>query len=319
MSVARLPLVASHPLWRTAQWLGVVLTVALLGAFVQWPEPALHLLWDQVIPLLPAVFLVNPMIWRNVCPLGTLNDLAGRRRAEPVLAARPLAVGWAVGVGLLVLMVPARRFLFNTQGAAMAITVSVVAGLALAAGFVVSRRGAFCNALCPVLPVEKLYGQSPLVDVGSARCTDCNRCAALGCYDLAGRKSAAQSAPGGRSSNWLLTPFGAFAAAFPGFVIGYFNTVNGEFSTAWDVYTTVAMWSAGSLLLATLIVRGTKARPALALFVLGAASITAYYWFAAPLLVTAYGGGAGLGAIVRVLALLGIAAWAWRGWHRLRA
>ena len=70
MSVVRLPLVAAPPLWRAAQSLGVVLTLVLLGAFVLMPDVSLHLLWDMVIPLLPAVFLVNPMIWRNVCESG---------------------------------------------------------------------------------------------------------------------------------------------------------------------------------------------------------------------------------------------------------
>lgn len=319
MTVARLPLVAVHPLWRVAQVIGLVLTVALLAAFVLWPAPALHLLWDMVIPLLPAVFLVNPMLWRNVCPLATLNDLGGSRRSAPVLAGRPLAIGWGVGVLLLALMVPARRFVFNTEGVAMAVTVSAVAVLALGAGFVVSRRGGFCNSLCPVLPVEKLYGQAPLLDVGSARCADCNRCAALGCPDIAGRKSASQSVSAGRGTHWLLTPFALFAGAFPGFVIGYFSTANGALSSAANVYMTVAAWAAGSLAISAAIVLATKARPAVALFVLGALSIGAYYWFAVPPLVEAYGGGARLGEVLRALVLVGIAAWAWRGLRRVMA
>ena len=32
------------------------------------------------------------------------------------------------------------------------------------------RKAGFCNALCPILPVERLYGQAPLVAAGNPRC-----------------------------------------------------------------------------------------------------------------------------------------------------
>lgn len=319
MAVARLPLIESHPMWRAAQWVGVLATVALLVAFLIAPTPSLHLLWDMVIPLLPAVFLVNPMLWRNVCPLASLNDLAGHRRESPTLGPAWLVPSWAVGIALLVLLVPARRFLFNTHGLPMFATVSAVAVLALASGFAVSRRGGFCNSICPVLPVEKLYGQSPLIDVGSARCSDCNKCVSLGCVDLAGRKSAVQSVVAGGKRMWALTPFALFAAAFPGFIVGYFTTADGPVTNALAVYGHVALWSAASLFIAFGCILVSRVRSAIALFLLGAASIVAYYWFAAPKLVTAYGGGPLMGEIVRVVALLGIGVWGLHGWRRVRA
>lgn len=173
MTVGRLPLVESHPSWRAAQLAGVLATVALLAAILIAPAPSLHLLWDMLIPLLPAVFLVNPMIWRNVCPLATINDFAAQRRASPAMKREWLMPGWTIGIVLLALLVPARRFLFNAHGWPMFVTVTAVALLALTMGFLMARRSGFCNSICPVLPVEKLYGQSPLLNVGSARCSEC--------------------------------------------------------------------------------------------------------------------------------------------------
>lgn len=319
MTVARLPLVASHPTWRAAQAVGVLLTVALLYAFLAWPTVALPLLWDRVIPLLPAVFLVNPLLWRNVCPLASLNELGGRAREAPVAAGRWLAAAWAVGIVLLALLVPARRFLFNEHGLAMTVTVSAVALLALGAGFVVSRRGGFCNTICPVLPVEKLYGQAPLLELGSARCGDCNRCVGAGCPDLAGRKAAVQSVTPGRSGHWLATPFGTFALAFPGFIVGYFTTADGSLASAPVVYGTVLFWSVASLLVLGAAVLASRARPIVALFALGAVAITTYYWFAAPKLVVAYGGSQVAGEVVRSGMMLALLAWAVWGWSRVRS
>ncbi len=317
VSVVRLPLVTAQPRWRTAQLLGVVLTAVLLGAFVLVPETSLHLFWDRVIPLLPAVFLLNPLIWRNVCPLATLNEMGSRRRAGRLLSPPVLAVLWTVGIGLLVLMVPARRFLFNVNGLSMTMTVSAVAALALASGLVASRRAGFCNSLCPVLPVEKLYGQAPLLEVGSARCGDCNRCVTLACPDLAGRKSAVQSLTGGRGRQWILSPFGLFACAFPGFIIGYFRTADGPMSHALATYATVGQWGLGSVVAAALLLGWL--RRVRALLMLGSVSIGTYYWFAAPRLADAYGGTAMAGQVLRALVLVGIVAWTWRAWRRLPA
>lgn len=316
MTSLRLPLVSVNPLWRVAQLLGVLLTVVLLLALVWWPDGSLHLLWEMVIPLLPAVFLVNPLLWRNVCPLATLNDFGGRRHASAPLSATMLGAGWVVGIALLLLMVPARRFLFNEHGMVLAATIGGVAVLALAAGFLASRRSGFCNSLCPVLPVEKLYGQSPLVEMGSARCVDCNRCTPTACIDLSGRRSLIKSVPGSRSQRWLLSPVGLFVALFPGFILGYFTTENGSLSTALGTYGWIALWSVGSVAVVSAVVLITRVRAALVLPVLGGVSIGIYYWFAAPKLAAAYGAPPSVGLGLRILALALVTLWLVRAVRR---
>lgn len=316
MTAIRLPLVSAHPLWGTAQHLGVLLTIVLLVALVRWPDPTLHLLWDMVIPLLPATFLVSPTVWRNVCPLATLNDLGGRRRATPGVSTSLLGIGWMVGLVLLLLMVPARRFLFNEHGLVLALTIAGVAGLALGAGFLSSRRSGFCNSLCPVLPVEKLYGQSPLLAVGTGRCADCNRCTPAGCIDLSGRRSMLQSVSASRARHWLLSPLGLFAALFPGFIYGYFTTADGGLATALATYQWIGLWSLASLGVAGAVVLLTRVRAALALPVLGGLAVGVYYWFAAPKLAEAYAAGALAGEVLRVALLSLVVAWIARAVRR---
>lgn len=288
MTTIRVPLVARSPLWSIARGLGVMLLVVLLAATTQWPTPTLNLLWNDVIPLLPAVFLINPMIWRNVCPLATLNELTGHRHHRPALTTPVLLGFWAVGILLLMVLVPARRFLFNEHAAPFAATVLVVGVIALGLGTLVSRRGGFCNTICPVLPVEKLYGQAPLIAVGSARCSDCNHCTTSACIDLAGKRSARQSVTSGRGLTWMRNPFGLFVAAFPGFVVGYYMTTNTTLSNAPSVYLTVAAWSVGSLVLVAAIVAVFRLDSMRVLPVLGAVTFGLYYWYGAPGIATAY-------------------------------
>lgn len=316
MTSIRLPLVNAHPLWGIARLIGVLLTVVLMVGLVLRPELSLHLLWNMVIPILPAVFLINPLLWRNVCPLATLNEVGGKRRDTPAPSQRLLVVGWGVGIALLVLMVPARHFLFNVQGVVLAWTIGGVAALALAMGFGASRRAGFCNTLCPVLPVEKLYGQSPLLKLGTSRCMDCNRCTATGCIDLAGRKSLAQSLPAPRRGLWLLSPVGIFVAIFPGFIYGYFITDDGPLSTALATYGTIALWSGVSLALVFTFAQITRLRAAVMLPILGGLSLGIYYWFAAPKLADAYGASAMVGAGLRVGLLALIAFWIVRALRR---
>src|SRR5262245_36331186 len=121
-------------LWRTAQALGLLLTVALLLGLVTRPELTLKILWNAVVPVLPAVFLVNPAIWRNTCPLATLTMLPGRRSAGRSIGESTVRTATIAGIVLLLVLVPARRFLFNTDGTALAVTVTAVAALALAGG-----------------------------------------------------------------------------------------------------------------------------------------------------------------------------------------
>ncbi len=304
-------------LWRAAQLIGLVLTAALICGFFVAPEAALSLLWDIAIPILPATFLINPVIWRNVCPLGTLNMLASGRLRDNPLPGRLLAGANGAGIALLLLMVPARRFLFNTNGTALALAILAVAALALSLGALFRRKGGFCNAVCPVLPVERLYGQSPLVKIGSAHCADCSQCVPRACIDVAPAKSVAQTlGRAGCSHAWLKTGYGVFATSFPGFVLGYYLTTDGPPSGAGSVYLTVAAAMLASHAASQLLVRGLRLSADTALRLLGALAIGLYYWFAGPVIAGHLALGAGAALVIRAAAFALIALWLWRAFGR---
>ncbi len=317
MTSINLPLAPALSLWRFARSAGLLLTVVLIAALLAWPTQTLHVLWDMVIPLLPAVFLLNPVIWRNVCPLATLNSWSGSRWGTRTMDRRSATIAGAIGIGLLLLMVPARRFVFNTNGLFMAATIVVVALLALGSGALFARRAAFCNGLCPVLPVEKLYGQHPLVPLGTARCGTCTVCTPSGCIELAGPKTMAQTlGPARKDVSWLFSPFGIFAAAFPGFIAGYFTTQNGTLASAGDVYAYVLSCSAASYIIVTSVVAAFSVPASVVAVLLGGVSVALYYWFSATTLATSYGGGVLATDIVRVVMLMLAGAWVLRALGR---
>lgn len=313
MTSVALPVASGRPLWRVAQIFGVVLTLALIAALWIVPKPSLKLLWDMVIPLLPAAFLVNPLIWRNVCPLATLNDLSGDRAVRRTMPSGMTHAGWIVGIVLLFVLVPARRFLFNENGPALAITVTLVAVLAVVTGLIFARRTGFCNTLCPVLPVEKLYGQVPLMSMHGARCDSCTVCTPVGCIDLAATKTLAQTiGPLRRDTGWLRTGFGVFAAAFPGFILGYFNTTNGDLSTAAAVYLSVLGFAAASYVVVAAITTALHLRATLLMPLLGATALGIYYWYAAPKLTEAYAAPDATTLVLRIVIGATLAFWLWK-------
>lgn len=272
----------SRWVWTAAQWGVLLTTVALIvGLFVR-PDTTLDILWFVLIPILPATFLVNAGLWRGICPLATLNTLG------PADRGATLTRGWitasaAIGITLLFLMVPARHLIFNTSGMWLGVTISAVALLSLGMGFLVRAKGGFCNSICPVLPVEKLYGQSPLVSVRNPRCVPCSLCTAKGCLDIDPSISVRTAVGNGSGvKEWLRTPFGVFAAAFPGFILGYFQVADLPFSEWHIVYGIIFAFALGSLvgfavLAALLRIPTFRLMP-----FLGALAVGIYYWYAAP-------------------------------------
>ncbi len=297
-------------LWALAQAIGLLATVGLIGGFALAPEASLNVLWGVLIPTLPASFLLTAALWRSVCPLATLNMLpdrwAGRRQVSPE-GARAAGI---VGIVLLLVLVPARRFLFNENGPALAVTVAAVAVLALALGFLYDAKAGFCNAICPVLPVERMYGQYPLITVRNPRCPSCTGCTPLTCHDLAPARSLTHSiGPAAEGRSWVRRPLGVFAAAFPGFVVGYYTATDVPFTQAGSVYMHIALWTAACYALVAVIVVGASLQSKVALPLLAAAAVGLYYWYASPLILEALGTSGGATTPLRVVMLAFVAVW----------
>jgi len=311
------PTPAAARLWFIAQWAGVVITLALLAGLVLRPEVSLDVLWNVLIPLVPASLLVTPMLWRNVCPLATLNQVSNRPGADRKLGNGLLLPAGAVGMVLLVVLVSARRFVFNTDGTILAATIAAVAVLALVLGVFFDAKAGFCNSICPVLPVERLYGQSPLARLSNPRCTPCTNCTSKGCIDLSPQHSIGSTlGETAGSSGWLMSVYGVFAAAFPGFIIGYGTLTDGPLSTAGSVYLHIAMWCLGSYLVVAALTVVLRLSSAVAMVLLGTAAAGLYYWYAAATITAAFElPSAGMLAI-RIVAFALVAVWAMKALPR---
>lgn len=299
----------SAALWALARFTAVLGVVVLLVGLVRWPEPALLVLWNVLIPVLPGTFFLTTAFWRGLCPLATLNEWGntlGRAREVAPGTLRFFRVG---GLVLFYLLVPARHVFFNEDGPVLAAVIVAVGLIALGVGALFPVRSAWCNALCPVLPIELLYGQAPLVTVTRGRCPSCTVCTPSGCLDLAGDKTLAQLlGPSRRTFDWLLTPLGVFFASLPGFIVGYNAVGDGGIRGAPAIYGTVLAWATASFIALAAIVILFRLNAKKALPLLAALAGGIYYWFVGPSIAHRLGLGHRLGVALQIggLALVGV-------------
>ena len=306
------------PAWTGAKWAVLVGAGALLAALVAEPAAANRAFWYAIVPLLPGVFLVNAEVWRNLCPVATLSTLReGDATVRPL--TRHAARRWTgVGIVLFLVLVPLRHVLFETSGTATALLIAGAALGAVGGGLLLDRKAGFCNSFCPILPVERLYGQRPMARVSNARCVPCRACTQHACFDLNPERSGLVAlGPSARSSRWMLTSFGAFSIALPGFVVGFslapdMTAGASALSGAAGIYAVVALGACASWLMLGALFTLFDVRPARALLWAAAAAVCAYYWFTPAAIVRAWALDPAWLPFLRISAFLLVGTWTWR-------
>jgi len=143
------------------------------------PWLAGRVFWTVAVASLPLIFVIAGYHrWRRICPLALVAQLpaslgrGGARRAGPWLQAHAYHLTFGVLVSCLWLRLVA------TNGDGYALT-AFLAGLCLAAvgiGLVFTGK-TWCNYVCPVSLVEKLYTEPRgLRDTPNSQCGTCTAC-----------------------------------------------------------------------------------------------------------------------------------------------
>ena len=307
---ARVQLTISRRVARFLQVTVFILTLVVLAGLLFEEEIALLILWSIIIPILPASFLVSPSLWRAVCPLATANMLGNGLISKKVVSREGLYRAEIFALVLLLVMVPARRFLFNMDGFVLASTILTITFGALVLGFFFASKGGFCNSICPILPVEKLYGQRPLLNIRNPRCPTCDLCTSKGCIDLDPMKSIHHSlGTYSTKRSWIRQPLGIFAAGFPGFIFGYFTLKDTVLLEAGTVYMHILVFIMVSYVIVALIVRLHRTPATTAAPILGALAVGIYYWYSGPAIATSLAADPAVGTGIRVIGLLLVGYW----------
>jgi NADPH-dependent 2,4-dienoyl-CoA reductase/sulfur reductase-like enzyme/ferredoxin len=287
--------------WHVLRGAGLTAAFVIVYLLVVEPQTGLFVLWNIAIPLVPAVFLIAPGLWRNVCPLAALNQfprLAGFNRGlEHTRVIREYS--YIIGIVALFGLVSMRKVLFNHDGAATAALIFGALALAFLGGVVFKGKSGWCSSICPLLPVQRLYGQSPLVTIANAHCRPCVGCT-KNCYDF--NPAVANLADQYDQDRHYVGYRRFFAAVFPGFLLAFYLQPDPPAITVPRMYLGFAGYMGASLAFFATLDTFAKVRANALVVLFAAAAFNIYCWFAAETLV---------GSAGRLLQVAPGEAWVW--------
>ncbi len=235
-----------HRVWyalRAAVLAGFI-TVVVLG-FAR-PDDMLTLFWGVLVPMLPAVWMLAPGLWRNTCPLATVHQLPrvlgfSRERTSPPLLQR---YSYTIAITAFVALVLTRKVIFNTSGAATSLLLLIVISAAFTGGVLLKGKSGWCSAFCPLLPIQRLYGQAPVARIPNAHCQPCVGCTP-NCFDF--NPGVAYVADQHEADHLFRGPRRLFAGAFPGLVHAFFTIGTADEIGAWRMYGESLTWVLGGI------------------------------------------------------------------------
>lgn len=266
--------------WRVLRILGLVATAAVVVALFIDPPLGLLAFWGVLVPALPLVFFLAPGFWRNVCPMATLNQVP-----RTVGFTRALTMpkwfreyGFLIATALLLAIIPARKLLFDTNGPAVGVLIIGSLALAFAGGVFLKGKSGWCSTMCPLLPVQRLYGQTPFLTVRNAHCRPCVGCV-KNCYDF--NPAAAYMADIYDTDPHRSGYRKLFASAFPGVIFAFYTVDSVSALTTYLQFASIVLLSVGTFYVATTLLKVTALKVTT---LYAAAALVLYYWFSLPIL-----------------------------------
>jgi nitrite reductase (NADH) large subunit len=269
---SRIPLAV----WRGLRAGSMVGALVVAGLLIAVPGAGLFVMWRVVIPTLPVLFMVAPGLWRNLCPLASSNQTP---RALNITRALPAPdwlkeYGYVIAFTLFGAFVVLRRLGLDDSGPLSALLLLGAMAAAFVGGMVLKGKSGWCSTMCPLLPVQRIYGQTPLALVANSHCQPCVGCV-KNCYDFNPR--AAYLADLHDADGYWSGYRRFFVGAFPGVVFGFFVVPDGP---ALRILGGMALCAAVSVasfaLLTTFVKRSVHTLTTL----YGAVAFSTFYWFA---------------------------------------
>lgn len=270
-------------LWKILQ-----IVLWLIGAFIVWalffkPALGIHLFWNVLIPVAPALLVFGVSIWRNVCPLSSTSllprKLGWSKRFKPSI--KHTGKLNLIAVALLFLIVPLRHVWFDTSGPLTGLFLVLASVFAFGLGFIYDWKSAWCSGLCPVHPVEKLYAMNNKLRLQNGHCTQCARCVTP-CPDSTPKTHPFSAT---KTDNHLYAGI-LMVAAFPGFVMGWFYVPdNSSLASLSDWLIVYGIPFGGATISTSLyfILRRVIDEYYLVAY-FAATAVSVYYWFRIPAL-----------------------------------
>jgi hypothetical protein len=270
--------------WRIVQFAVWLAGATILYCLLFSPSLGILLFWNILIPVAPALLVIAAGLWRNICPLATTAllprhfDLSKRKKLQPAQLGKLNFIG----VMALYIIVPLRHAIFNNNGPATGLLLISMIVTGVCTSFVYEWKSAWCSGLCPIHPVEKLYGGNVVRPLPNAHCDKCMNCV-IPCPDSTPHihPRSSKKTIWHKLSGWLII------GGLPGFIWGWFHVPDAtgitSLSALFRVYALpmlglVATLAAYGLLSA--IIKPLHERRLISIF--AALGVSCYYWYRIP-------------------------------------
>ncbi len=270
-------------IWRSVQTLVWLVGVAIVFNLIFYPTLGIHLFWNILIPIAPLLLVVATGLWRNICPMASTALFprhVGLSKRKKLTLAETGKLNLIAIIALFVL-VPLRHAIFDLNGWATALLILSLGFIAVIAGLRYEWKSAWCSGLCPIHPVEKLYGLKNKLKLPNAHCDQCHSCITPcpdktpGIHPMSSKKTTSHKIAG------FLT-----VGAFPGFVWGWFQVSDYHGIIGIVEFITIYKFPLLGLLVTSILFlvlkRFIQDRILIAIF--SAAAVSCYYWFRIPAL-----------------------------------
>jgi len=112
-------------IWRIVQTLFWLVGVLILFNLIFFPTTGIHLFWNILIPIAPALLVVAVGVWRNICPMASTALFPrhmgfSKRRTLTIAQAGKLNL---IALAALFVIVPLRHAVFDMNGLATALLI----------------------------------------------------------------------------------------------------------------------------------------------------------------------------------------------------
>ena len=265
-------------LWSAMRIVSIGAALGLAVVLLVRPEVGLFFFWRVMIPMVPLLFFVAPALWRNICPMAALNQTPRlfsftKGLTPPQWMQR---YGYLIAISLFLVLVSTRKVLFNTNGTALAMLILASLSAAFVMGAFFRGKSGWCSSICPLLPVQRIYGQTPFVNVTHAHCEPCLGCT-KNCYDLNPKNAyLADLYDDDRQFAFLRR---AFVGLFPGFILAFYLVPNPPAIPVWQMYAMLAAAGVFSMLTFFAVEAVTRYTGSKITVLYGALALNLYYWF----------------------------------------
>ncbi len=241
------------------------------------PAVGLQLFWGILLPTLPLIFFLAPGLWRNICPFAAANQIPRFFNFSRSQSLPPIlnSFSYLLAIFIMLFSVSNRQLVTNLSGNILAAIILAMLFFAFIGGIRFKGKSGWCTSICPLYPLQHVYGQTPLISVKNSHCEPCLSCT-KNCLDF--NPNAAYLSDMSEPESYYTNIRKLFIGLFPGFLIAFYTVNMPPHITTAQMHLTVFSILALSLtiffLLQTLL--HFSSSKISALFTM--ASINLFYW-----------------------------------------